>query len=69
MDDPCDGCVIYEKIGNGISSKTNCCALTYFKRHNLENDCPCIHCIVKAMCSDTCEERFYFGHEKEGFYA
>ncbi len=69
MDDPCDGCVIHKRKENGIYTKTHCRALTYFKLHELENNCPCIHCIVKMICSDTCAERFYFGHEKEGFYA
>lgn len=68
MDDPCDGCIIYEKIKNGISSNTPCLALKYFKLHNLENDCPCIHCVIKMMCSETCDKRYNYGYGKDGYY-
>lgn len=61
----CEGCVLYEQMD---TSGKLCLALNYFRLHRLENTCPCINCLVKVTCKNTCEERADFGEEKEGYF-
>jgi hypothetical protein len=47
----CKGCLTYMMRRNYFKSETVAqCSFT----HNI-NDCPCIKCIIKIMCTDECE--------------
>ena len=44
-DEECRGC-----------ANNHRCAIVYYGAH----ECPCKHCLVKAMCNQQCSERLQF---------
>lgn len=49
MNDICDGCVVTRGVG-------------YCLTHVIENgeNCPCVNCLIKVMCSRACEDRINY---------
>jgi hypothetical protein len=43
--DKCFGCELLETVDH-----------CYIRHHNRIDDCPCINCLVKNMCSMACKE-------------
>jgi hypothetical protein len=54
MDEGCIGCKINGNL-QGISCP--------FKREKREDICPCVECIVKTMCGQSCDESFKILHD------
>jgi len=59
MDKICKGCLAYERSNTFLNMKGVLKGVKYgqcpgyvFK----DVDCPCQHCLIKAMCDDVCEE-------------
>lgn len=52
MTDLCDGCI--ENLHCFIR-----------KKGVKEEDCPCMHCLVKAMCKTCCDEYYNLRYVKE----
>jgi hypothetical protein len=44
--DICKGCQMIKKIDGCV-----------YRAREVEHLCPCVTCLVKPMCSDTCQER------------
>ena len=43
--DCCKGCLIFEAEGE--------CHMT---QHNMQEQCPCVDCLIKVMCGDPCDD-------------
>jgi len=61
-DHPCRGCYIFENINKYICPLTD--VLSKFNTSAIEN-CPCRICLVKGICSTTCQTFNDYIH-KEG---
>lgn len=51
MDKLCNGCILYEEHLKGLDNYITC--LGYMIK---DTECPCIDCLVKMMCTTTCEK-------------
>ena len=57
MDKICKGCLSHERVGNIIAIESNP-RLRYGECPGYvlkDTDCPCQHCLIKAMCDRVCE--------------
>lgn len=69
MDKICEGCLSYERAGEVIPERSN---LNYGKCPGYiikDINCPCQHCLIKAMCNITCEDmlktKWFIDHQKK----
>jgi len=60
MKTPCEGCNIEKRFLTGVLSAGGGCTYTvpcYFKTTSKVDLCPCVECLVKAMCQLPCHLR------------
>ncbi len=53
MQDICDGCL--------TNTTTMCTVKNRIENCHCENDCPCIKCLIKSMCTDPCSIYMTYG--------
>ena len=54
----CRGCIIYETTGGPTSCDV--------ANANRQMECPCLECVVKMICRETCEDLWTLVEDIEG---
>lgn len=52
----CYGCKVFYGDGVGIAECHDNAKPSYKKRHRKTIYCPCVKCLLKPVCSSTCDE-------------